>query len=342
MRIIYGVSGEGFGHSSRAREMISHLIKEGHEVLVITYGQAYPVLSKLFKTLKIEGIRLKFKKKGLSLSKTIRHNILPMIRNIKTSKTRNKAIKEFNPDIAITDFEPTTALIAYKFKIPLISIDNQHRLTHLNLEIPKGYAKDYLLAKIATALNPPKANYYIILSFIKIKPTAKNAQVVSPMLRKIIISSKPRKNNFILVYQTKPNKSFLSVLKRIPENFVVYGYNVEKKDKNLTFKKAGEHFVKDLAACKSIIATAGFSLMSESLYLKKPYFAMPLKGQFEQMLNALFLKKAGFGDFSENPSEQNIRNFINSTKTYEKKLSKYKTNSNEAFSAMDKAIKRIS
>lgn len=341
MRIIYGVSGEGFGHSSRAREMISHLIKKGHEVLVITYGQAYPILSKLFKTLKIEGIHLKFRKEGLSLSETIKHNIPGVIKNIKTGKIRDKTIKEFNPDMAITDYEPTTALIAYKFKIPLISIDNQHRLTHLKLKIPKEYTKDYLIAKTATALNPPKADYYIILSFAKIRPNAKNAKVVSPMLRRIILDSRPKKKNFILVYQTKPDKNLLSILKKIPENFIVYGYNVEKKDKNLIFKKAGEHFVRDLSSCKAVIASAGFSLMSEALYLKKPYFAIPLKGQFEQTLNALFLKRAGFGEFSENPSEKELNNFISSIKTYGKKISGYKTKSNEAFLAMDKAIKKL-
>ena len=37
-RIVYGVSGEGSGHSSRAREMIPHLERAGHRVRVVTYG----------------------------------------------------------------------------------------------------------------------------------------------------------------------------------------------------------------------------------------------------------------------------------------------------------------
>ncbi len=36
MRVLYGVSGEGLGHSSRAEEVIRHLKKKGHEVLVMT------------------------------------------------------------------------------------------------------------------------------------------------------------------------------------------------------------------------------------------------------------------------------------------------------------------
>ena len=34
-RIVYGVSGEGSGHSSRARVVLEHLVREGHEVKVV-------------------------------------------------------------------------------------------------------------------------------------------------------------------------------------------------------------------------------------------------------------------------------------------------------------------
>lgn len=39
-KIIYGVAGQGFGHSTRSKEVISHLKSRGHEVMVFTYGQA--------------------------------------------------------------------------------------------------------------------------------------------------------------------------------------------------------------------------------------------------------------------------------------------------------------
>ena len=42
MRILYGVCGEGFGHSSRAKEIIKHLENKGHTILIITYGHRSP------------------------------------------------------------------------------------------------------------------------------------------------------------------------------------------------------------------------------------------------------------------------------------------------------------
>ena len=39
--ILYGVNGEGSGHSSRAREVIAHLEEQGHRVHVATFDRGY-------------------------------------------------------------------------------------------------------------------------------------------------------------------------------------------------------------------------------------------------------------------------------------------------------------
>jgi len=46
MKILYGLSRDGFGHSSRARTIIPYLEKKGHKVKVMTYGRAVKVLKK--------------------------------------------------------------------------------------------------------------------------------------------------------------------------------------------------------------------------------------------------------------------------------------------------------
>jgi hypothetical protein len=43
-KIVYGVSGEGPGHSSRAREMLTHLQQLGHIVKVVSYDRGYTYL----------------------------------------------------------------------------------------------------------------------------------------------------------------------------------------------------------------------------------------------------------------------------------------------------------
>lgn len=342
MKIIYGVAGEGLGHSSRAKEMILHLQKQGHEVLGVCYGLAVPVIEKICDVIEVEGVRLKYGKKGLSIAKTVRQNVPFVFSNIKNSIRIDSRIKKFKPDIAITDFEPVTALIAYKFGLPLISIDNQHSLTHTKVSVPRKYYKDYLVAKAATIMNPPKADAYVILSFSKLKTTRKNAYITAPILRRAIIDKKPTKNGDILVYINQPDDKLLEILAAMPEKFIVYGYERNLKAGNVTYKKKGDWFVDDLADCRAVIATAGFSLLSEALYWDKPFFALPLKGQFEQVVNAIFLKRAEFGDFSEEPDKERINRFLRNLGGYEKKLKKFKINPDEAFGVMDKLLKKFS
>ncbi len=341
MRIIYGVAGEGLGHSSRARAIIEHLQEQGHKVLILAYGIAYKVLKKDFEVIKIEGIRFKFRKQRLSLRGTIKKSIPYIIKNIRTAGLRNKKIERFSPDLAITDFEPVTALLSYKYNLPLISIDNQHRLTFLKLDVPPKYLRNYLLAKYAIQVYIPKADFFIVLSFTAQKSRKKKVFFVSPILRKEVLKVKQKKGEHIIVYMNQPYKTLIKTLKTINEKFIIYGYNKAKRERNIFFRKNRKKFLKDLASAKAVISTAGFTLMSESLFLKKPLFAIPLKGQFEQALNALFLKKAGLGDFSEKPSHQQIQKFIENLSKYRKALNDYKIDSNQTIKVLDKIINNL-
>ncbi|MGA0714638.1 MAG: glycosyltransferase family protein, partial [Gemmobacter sp.] len=72
--------------------------------------------------------------------------------------------------------------------------------------------------------------------------------------------------------------------------------HAERQEGNIHYRAfSGDAFVQDLARCSSVIATAGFTLMSECLYLEKPLLALPMTGQFEQQVNALFLERSGCG-----------------------------------------------
>ncbi len=340
MNILYGVCGEGFGHSSRAQEIITHLEQRRHRVLVVTYGQAYNVLKK-FNILKVEGVSLSFKQGKLSLISTITENIPRLLKNLKNWRKIKKKIDAFKPDLCITDMEPIVPIISHFYKLPLISIDNQHRLTHLELQIPKKYRKDFLIAKYVVKRCVSRARAFIILSFVKSKKKTENVHIVAPILRKSVLELKPVYSDNILVYLTKPDDKLIEMIKNIPRKFIIYGFDKEKKEENVVYKKTGQHFLQDLASCNAIIATSGFTLISEALYLKKPYFAIPLKGQFEQTLNALFLKNSRLGTFSENPTQKEIKEFLDNIESYRSKLKKHKMNPDEIFTVLDRVLKEI-
>jgi len=47
---------------------------------------------------------------------------------------------------------------------------------------------------------------------------------------------------------------------------IVYGYDCNDQDGSIVYKRFSKSgFLEDLASCKAVIATAGFTLMTESL-----------------------------------------------------------------------------
>lgn len=343
MRILYGVSGEGYGHSSRALAIAKHLEKKGHEVIILTSGLAYRVLKGDFKIFKIKGMRLIFRKSILKKRKTFIYNLKNFPKDLKKWRKFHQLMKCFNPDLCITDMEPTATILSHLYHRPLISLDNEHSITNLRLSIPRNEFRAYFVAKTVVGAFAKGAGHFIIISFTDADVKEKNKKktsVVPPIIRPEIRNLHPRSGKRVLVYLTKKDAHVLSILKKIPEKFVVYGYNIIKNNRNLEFKKR-QTFLQDLEDCKAIIATAGFSLMSEAVFLNKPYLAMPLKGHFEQLSNALFLKDAGFGDYSEKLSEKQVIGFLKKLEEYKKNLKKYAPDHDALYEVLDKALEKI-
>ena len=58
-------------------------------------------------------------------------------------------------------------------------------------------------------------------------------------------------------------------------------------------------FIDDLASARAVVAGGGFTLMGEAVFLGKPMLAIPVGGQFEQVINARYLQHLGYGRFCE-------------------------------------------
>ncbi|HMB90388.1 MAG TPA: glycosyltransferase family protein, partial [Rhodothermales bacterium] len=92
---------------------------------------------------------------------------------------------------------------------------------------------------------------------------------------------------------------------------------------NLTFKEPSlDGFLEDLATSRAVLCTAGFTLISEALYLGKPLLVVPNRGIFEQTLNALFLKREGLGEavIGRCITTEDVQHFLSRLDTYEKHL----------------------
>ena len=96
-----------------------------------------------------------------------------------------------------------------------------------------------------------------------------------------------------------------------PQRFHIYGFNKNVEWKNCVFKEtSAEGFATDLAAAKGVIASAGYSLISECLHLRKKMLLLPLAGQYEQLLNARYVEKLGLGTWSKQVDEPAVSRFL--------------------------------
>ena len=124
----------------------------------------------------------------------------------------------------------------------MISIDNMHVITHCRIEIPKRFSRDKLKAEGVVRSFIMRPNKYLITSYFY--PEVKNKEKVlmfPPILRKEILDLKPVKGDHVLVYQTSTsNSKLIEILKEMDENFIIYGFNVDKVDHNLIYRKFNE------------------------------------------------------------------------------------------------------
>ncbi len=79
------------------------------------------------------------------------------------------------------------------------------------------------------------------------------------------------------------------------------------------------------------MATAGFTLLTESLYLRKPYLALPMRGQFEQELNGHLLEKLQYGANVRRISPETIGNFLYRLPDFSERLKGYRAEDKQGY-----------
>ena len=78
------------------------------------------------------------------------------------------------------------------------------------------------------------------------------------------------------------------------------------------------------------MGTAGFTLMTEAFYLRKPYLALPMRGQFEQELNAHWLVKLNYGINLRRIRSEAVGSFLYRVPDFKENLNDYRATDNSA------------
>ena len=127
----------------------------------------------------------------------------------------------------------------------------------------------------------------------------------------------------------------MGMLSEFPrERFLVYGAGRDGEEGNLTFRPFSlDGFLADLASSKAVISTAGFTLMTEALHLRKPMLALPMGGQFEQELNAHLLDDLNYGKNGREAVTESIGDFLYRLPEYQAAISEYPAQDNSTILA---------
>jgi uncharacterized protein (TIGR00661 family) len=334
MNILYGVNGEGSGHSTRAREIILHLQRQGHTVHVASFDRGLKNLNESFPVTEIFGLRLAYADNRVRYNRTVAANLIKAPRAARSVKQLCELVEENNVSLVITDFEPLTAHVAHRKRLPLIAIDNQHAITNTLISLPPGYRRDAAAVKLVTRMMTPHADAYLVLSFFPAQLKRRNMFLFPPILRQEVLAAEPQNRDYALVYVTSPARELATLLKRVRYKFVAYGFGSEGQDGNIVFKKPSiGGFLRDLAGCNAVIANAGFSLVSEALHLGKPYLAIPVQHQFEQTFNAYYVDKMAYGAFWKDLSKEKVESFLFNLPLYAENLKSYPRAGNQSLLA---------
>lgn len=320
-RIIYGVAGEGFGHSSRSHLIGQRLIEAGHDVMFVGSQKSLLYLKQYFgeRVREIFGLSFVFQDGRIDKSETLKRNLLKLPQaNRQNDELFKKQFEPFDPELIISDFEPFSAWWAWRNGVPFVSIDHEHVLTLCKLEHRTENWFARLTAETVTKCHYVGAASYVVINFFEAPLRIDSAVLAPPVVRLLIEQLTPTNGDHILLYSTiGDNREHLcEILARFPkQKFFIYGFDktlATPLDKgNCIFKKRStEGFLSDLASARGVIASAGFSLLSECLYLKKKMLLKPVAGQYEQVINAHYIEKLALGLSAKEIDEPTIARFL--------------------------------
>ena len=285
MKILYVVQATGNGHISRSREVIKALKKNGHDVRTIFSGRDPSHLWDIddFKPYdSFKGFTFHTAKGKIQYLATARD--LSPIAFFKDIATYDA--KDF--DLAIVDFEPVTARIAKRNKLPSIGIGHQYAFIH---PVPISHWDPMalmVLKKFAPVEYPLGLHWHHF-----------DQPILPPIIPHMSTNNVKNDPQKVLVYLPMEDRDEVKDLFKPHKNFHFYYYtSVENPvdEENIHLRPfSREGFLNDLMDCGGVICNAGFELASEALHIGKKLLVRPLVGQIEQTSNALALTQLNLG-----------------------------------------------
>jgi len=347
MKFLFIVQGEGRGHMTQALSFAKMLQNQGHELAGVILGKSkrrdipeffrreigvpiHLVESPNFACDKAE--------KAVLIGKTIRQNFSKLPVFWKSLRKIHTLVTSEEPDVILNFYDLLGGLYnaIYRPKTAFWVIGHQYLIFHPDFKFAPSTGVDKFLFKFNTKLTAIGASEILALSFYELENTDK-ITVVPPLLREQVKELTPSSGNFFLTYIVNSGlgEDVIHFAKANPTLEIRAYWDKQGAEEisqplpNLRLCKVhDQHFLRDMAACKGLVSTAGFESICEAMYLRKPVMMIPVPGQYEQACNALDAVSSGsvlvsdsfdFGTFNQEISSLKSSNHL---RTWEAKWTK--------------------
>lgn len=325
-RILYGVMGDAGGHVSRSLAVAQQLNK--HEVVFVGGGRVNELAKSGYSVITVPLLATVLRENRVDPIATIRTSVDALRQRSSVIERLIGVIREFDPDLILTDYEYFLPFAARRLGRPCISIDRQHALTMCRYRPPGGeWLSRALTLGVIRALHSA-ASHYLVCSFVPMQPIEPALTEVLPtVLRSEVTSVRASEGDHAVVYVRGALRDWVrGLLANRRRRYIIYGFDIEQTDDNLCFRRSSsEQFLNDLASCAYLISNGGHNAISEALHYGKPVLCFPVQLFYEQLLNAHLLAEAGYGAYGQPDSragaavdafEAHLQQFQNAAKTY--------------------------
>lgn len=283
MNILYGIQATGHGHISRAKELLPEFCKHAN-VDVLISGYACQLELEHDITYRKRGISLRYDSSGgVAVLETLRR--FKLIRFI--SDIQSLSMQKY--DLVISDYEPVSSWAARIAGVPSISMS--HQAAFLSPQTPRPVKKSLIAEQLLQRFAPTDD----VIGF-HFKPY--DDFIEPPLIREEIQKLKPARNAYITVYLPAYHPAKLArTFEKFPQvDWHVFSPGCSKSQQlgNVWVQPVShQSFLQSVEGCTGVVASAGFELCSEAMFLNKKLLAIPIRNQYEQLCNAAALQKIG-------------------------------------------------
>jgi len=295
-KILYGVHGTGHGHATRALTVARHFPQ--HQFLFVSHSHGAALLKREFPVIECYNPETPVVSHRVAATAAVLSALRTWRRQPRLTRMLSDEIERFQPDVAITDYEYFVPRVARATGLPCLSLDHQHIVTCSRHNVPAHQLASYIATTVAIRGLFSTASAYLVISFFRppLWPHAK-ARVAQPILRENVFQQRPSDGDHVLAYHAyATSPGFYEFLRAIPRPVKVYGSNRAGSEGNLQFQpRSEEGLLADLASCAYVVCGGGHTLISEALHFGKPLLVVPIRGAFEQFLNAHYVSRLAYG-----------------------------------------------